>query len=60
MGNWKAVRPSLDKPIELYDLSNDEGEKHDVASAHKDMIAKVESLLKTVRTESAEYPMRRS
>jgi len=58
MGPWKAVRKRLDAPLELYDLREDPGEQHDVASAHPDVVAKIETYLKTARTESEPWPLR--
>jgi arylsulfatase A-like enzyme len=51
MGNWKAVRPKPGAPLELYDLSKDIGEKDNVAGQHPDIVAKIEAVLKTCRTE---------
>jgi len=51
MGNWKAVRPKPDAPLELYDLSKDIGEKDNVAAQHPEVVAKIEACLKTCRTE---------
>jgi arylsulfatase A len=56
MGTWKAIRLKRDGPLELYDLANDPTEQHDVAAAHPDIIAKIESYLKTARTESDRWP----
>ncbi|ANW95449.1 arylsulfatase [Wenyingzhuangia fucanilytica] len=56
MGNWKAVKYNvLKKPnakIELYDLSNDVGEKNNVASQHPEIVSKMETILKEARTDS--------
>ncbi len=58
MGQWKAVRLAPGKPLELYDLSADIGEEHDVAAEHPDVVAKIEAYLKTARTESEYWPLR--
>ncbi len=58
MGKWKAVRPSPSEPLELYDLSSDIGEEHNVAAEHPDVVAKIEAYLKTARTESEYWPLR--
>ena len=57
-GDWKAIRPKLGGPLELYDLARDPGEKQDVAAKHPDVVAKVETYLKAARTESKEWPLR--
>ncbi|HUW18840.1 MAG TPA: sulfatase-like hydrolase/transferase [Sedimentisphaerales bacterium] len=63
MGDWKAVRLNVHKdpngPLELYDLTNDIGEKQNVAAEHRDVIAKIEAYLKTARTDSANWPLGR-
>jgi len=58
MGDWKAVRLRKDAPLELYDLHTDPGEQHDVAAARPDVVATIETYLKTARTESAAWPIR--
>jgi arylsulfatase A-like enzyme len=57
-GDWKAIRPALNKPIELYDLKNDLGETNNVAGAHPDVVAKIEAYLKSARTESEPWPLK--
>ncbi len=58
MGDWKAVRKSLDLPLELYDLKNDIGEQSEIASKHPDVVKKIEDYLKTARTESELWPVK--
>ncbi|HLX61547.1 MAG TPA: arylsulfatase [Planctomycetota bacterium] len=57
MGDWKAVKPGLQKPWELYDLAKDVGEEHDVAEQHKEIIAKVEEFVKSARVDSELFPI---
>ena len=59
MGQWKAVRPQAGEALELYDLQNDLGEKNNVAGQHPEVVAKIESYLKSARTESAEWPIKK-
>lgn len=59
MGDWKAVRLAPDKPLELYDLKRDIGEKHNIAEDHPDVVAKIESFLKHARTDSPYWPERK-
>ena len=49
-GKWKAVKHK--GKLELYNLDEDLGEKNDVASAHPDVVKKIEEYLLTARTES--------
>jgi arylsulfatase A-like enzyme len=58
MGDWKAVRLALNKPLELYHLRSDPGEMTDVAEKHPDIIAKIETYLKTARAESEHWPLK--
>ena len=58
MGDWKAVRLALGQPLELYNLKTDIGETNNVASAHPEIVAKIETYLKTARTESEKWPLR--
>jgi arylsulfatase A-like enzyme len=58
MDHWKAVRPQADQPLELYDLKSDVGEKNNVAAQHPEVVARIETYLKTARTGSAEWPIK--
>jgi arylsulfatase A-like enzyme len=55
--NYKAVRSAPGKPLELYDLSCDIGEKNDIAADNPEVIAKIEMYLKTARTDSPNWPI---
>jgi arylsulfatase A-like enzyme len=57
MGDWKGVRIDVGRKIELYSLKEDLAEKNDVAAQHPDIVAKVEALMKSARTDSREYPI---
>ncbi|MBM3334519.1 arylsulfatase [Candidatus Sumerlaeota bacterium] len=56
-GDWKGVRLAPGEPLELYNLKTDIGEKNNVADKHPDVVQKVESILKTARTDSKEFPI---
>jgi arylsulfatase A-like enzyme len=58
LGNWKGVRFGTDRPIELYNLASDVGEKNDVAEKHPDIVARIARILKTARTDSEFFPVR--
>ncbi len=50
MGKWKGVKTGLradvHKPWELYDLSSDPGETHDIAAQHPDLLRKFDAIVK--------------
>lgn len=58
MGEWKAIRSAGGKPLELYNLKKDLAEKTDVAQENTNVVARIEELLKTVRTESQPWPLK--
>lgn len=51
MGDWKAVRPQPDSPVELYNLATDPAESSDVSSANPAVMKRVQEILRTARTE---------
>jgi len=51
VGEWKAVRPLANGPLELYNLKEDIGETRNLARDHARVLAQIEEYLKTVRTE---------
>ena len=52
--NWKAVQPRKNAKWELYDLSTDPGEAHNVAASHPDVMDKMKEHLKTAIAPSPE------
>ncbi len=44
-GRYKGIRPSPGAPLELYDLSVDLAEEHDVASQHPEVVARIDRLI---------------
>jgi arylsulfatase A-like enzyme len=57
-GQWKAVRPTKGGALELYDLSTDVGERHDLAAEHPEIVARAKALLASARSDSADWPVR--
>ena len=55
--NWKAVRDLAAKKTELYDLSADLGESHDLATDHPDLVAKLNTFLVDARSDSTLWPL---
>lgn len=56
--NWKAIRVGKGKPLMLYDLEEDLGERTNVAASHPDIVERMEQHLKKERTPSREWPLR--
>lgn len=56
-GDWKAVRPRTQAPLELYDLDADPGERKDLASEHPELVRKAEALMKAARVDDPLWPM---
>jgi arylsulfatase A-like enzyme len=54
MGDWKAVRPKPDAPLELYNLKTDVGESKNVAAENPAVMARIEKYLATARVEPRE------
>lgn len=54
--DWKAVRPAGAEGFELYDLARDPAERHNAAAAHPDVLARIETFLKTARMPSPQWP----
>ncbi len=56
-GNWKAIRPAVGDPLQLYDLDRDLSETNDIASKHPTIVSEMESILNSVRTPSRNWPV---
>lgn len=51
-GDWKAIRPQPEAPLELYHLARDPGEARNVAAEYPAVVNHFESLLKSARSDS--------
>jgi hypothetical protein len=56
--NWKGVRLDVGQPIELYNLQEDLGETNNAAAKHAEIVARINALMKSAHTDSAEFPIR--
>jgi arylsulfatase A-like enzyme len=57
MGDWKGVRVGKNAPLELYHLKRDPSETKNVAAEYPRVVARIEELMKSARTESEDYPI---
>jgi arylsulfatase A-like enzyme len=55
-GDWKGVSLSRTQPLELYDLSKDPGETHDVAADHPGIVRQIEEIMSRERTPNPLWP----
>jgi arylsulfatase A-like enzyme len=55
--NWKAVKAPYTKPVQLFDLSSDISEEHDVAAANPEIVRRLDEYIRTARAESADWPV---
>lgn len=58
IGDWKAVRLRPGATLELYNLKTDLEEKHNVAAQNPEVVSRIETLFKTARTDSSEFPVK--
>jgi arylsulfatase A-like enzyme len=58
MGDWKAIRSKQGQPLELYDVVRDPHEDKNVAAEHAEAVGKIETYLKTARSDSERWPDR--
>ncbi|MCB9384789.1 MAG: arylsulfatase [Bryobacterales bacterium] len=57
-GKWKGVRNGVGAALELYDLNADPQEKRDVASAHPDVVKRLEGYMAEAYEPSPQYPVK--
>ena len=58
-GDWKAVRNGIDKPIEIYDLSNDSAESKNLAKSRTDLVLKAQNISKEAHRSDPNWPLDR-
>ena len=58
MGNYKGVRRSAGRPVELFDVTSDIGERNDLAAAHPAIVKKVLAAFEEAHTPSPHWKAR--
>ena len=58
MGDWKGVR-HLDRKIELYNLSEDIGERRNIAADHLDIVNEISKIMREAHLDSPNFPIPR-
>ncbi len=56
LGQLKAIRYGVDSSIELYDLTSDIQEQHNIANDHPAIIQKVSKIMLEQRSENSHFP----
>jgi arylsulfatase A-like enzyme len=58
VGNWKAVRHGLARPVELYDLSSDPGEIEDIAADRPEVCDRLEPIFSSAHLPNPVWTLR--
>ncbi|WP_276480211.1 arylsulfatase [Paraflavitalea pollutisoli] len=60
-GKWKGVRLNVSKeadgPIELYDLTVDPAEQHNIATAHPDIVQQIAAYMREAHVADVNWPL---
>ncbi|MDZ7725955.1 MAG: arylsulfatase [candidate division KSB1 bacterium] len=57
MGKWKGIRLGQKANIQLYDLSKDINESHDLSDQFPEVVEKIDHIMKTAVQPSKRYPV---
>lgn len=55
--NWKGIRLGRTGTIQLYSLSEDIGEEHNVATSHPDVVERIAEIMASAPSPSDRYPI---
>ncbi len=55
LGDWKGYRLGTKAPLELYDLKTDPAEQYNLASAHPEIVQKIEAIMLAEHIPSPHY-----
>jgi len=60
VGDWKGIRTRPEAPLELFHLARDPGESRDVAEDYPAVVKHLGTLLKSARTESSVWEVKKN
>ena len=52
---WKAIRPKLTAPIQLFDLTNDLAEITDVAAGNPEVVARIAGIMRSAHVDNEHW-----
>ena len=55
--HWKGVRKSQEGPMEIYDLSQDLAERHDLAASRPEIVRRMEQTFRDAHVDSEHFPL---
>ena len=55
-GDLKALRYGVDSPIKVFNLTEDESEKNDIANQHPELVERVKKIFENDRTANSAFP----
>jgi arylsulfatase A-like enzyme len=58
LGEWKGIRHGQMRPVELYNVVRDIGERDNVAADNPQVVSRVEKLLESSRVDSQDFPVK--
>jgi arylsulfatase A-like enzyme len=57
-GRWKGIRlKNSSAPMQLYDLTSDIAEQHDVSTNHPQLVSRIAELMKTARRDNEHWKL---
>ncbi len=56
--DWKAVRNGPSRPIQIFDLKTDAGEKSNLAAQHPELVQRATEIFKEAHTPDPNWPLR--
>ena len=56
-GDWKCVTVKKGAPLELYHISDDPREEHNLATEHPEMVRQLDAVMRQMHKPSVNYPI---